>query len=82
MGVSCNKADILTLAQISKIGQCNSTSYLVSHIIIQELLSFKRILNKNHFSPDARVVRFSHFDNSQACKTPVLGEITNIWLST
>ena len=30
-------------------------------------------------SPDAGVVRFSRVDDRQACKTPVLGEITNLY---
>ena len=29
-----------------------------------------------------RVVGFCRFGDRQACKTPVLGEIINLWLST
>ena len=38
--------------------------------------------NRNPVSPDARVVRFCRFGDRQACKTPVLWEITNLWLNT
>ena len=37
MGVRSNTADIFAQSLISKIGQCNSTSYLVSNIIRPEL---------------------------------------------
>ena len=57
VGVSENKAEILALSSISKIVQCNLTSYLVSYIIRPEYLV------------------------SQTCKTPVLGDITTLWLN-
>ena len=78
MGVSWNKADILAQSPISKIGRCYSTSYLVSNIIRPELQSSKRIRNKNLFSffPMQGWSDFAH-----VCKTPVLGDITNLWLN-
>ena len=39
-------------------------------------------MEQNHFSPDARVVRFCRFSDRQACKTTVFWEITNPWLKT
>ena len=41
-----------------------------------------RIRNKNNFSFVARVVRFAICGDRQACTTPVLGEIKNLWLNT
>ena len=57
-----------------QIGRCNSTS----HITRPELPSFKGIRNKNHFSPDARVVRFCRLGDRQ----PVIRDIANLWLNT
>ena len=36
-------------------------------------------MEQNHFSPDARMVSFCRF--RQSCKTPVLAEITYLWLN-